>query len=335
MRRAVSAIGGLSLIVAASAAWAQPTPGAEVARATFDEGVALEKAGDYARALEKFTESAAIRETSGVLFHRAYCMEMSKQDLIATVEAYEKAERLAQRSGPPAVVAAVKKQLEPLRAKLAQITLRVAPRAKDLEVWLDGRVIALALLDKAFRIEPGEHNVEAKAPGFKPFRKLVRADPGSDIVADVKLEPAPSAAGAAPPPPTPPQSADAPPETATLDPPSDTPRAGGSVALPVALTAGAVVLAGVGVGAFVAAGSRQESARVECLSRVDCEDLKRSVGTLDAIALGAWIGAAGLGAFAAVSWLTLAPSKAAASGGPARIGLTLHPGGVGVSGVLP
>jgi hypothetical protein len=308
----VSAL-GLGIALAAPAAFAQaPVPGAEVARATFEEGVALEKSGDYAGALAKFNESAKIRETSGVLFHRAYCMEMSKHDLALTVEAYEKADRVAKAGGQATVQAAVKRQLAPLTARLAHLTITVSPpHVKDLEVWLDGRVAPLALLGKPFRADPGEHNVEAKAPGFKPYRKLVKPGDGATLTVDIRLEPAPGATAVTPataaPTTTAPatRTADEPPST--IAPPAED-RARDSATLPILLTTGAVVLAGVGVGAFVAAGSKQESARADCAQRVECEDLRRSVGTLDALALTAWIGAAGLGTWATIAWLSRDPA---------------------------
>ncbi len=319
---------GAALVIITPTAQAQaPVPGAEVARATFEEGVALEKSGDYVAALAKFNESAKIRETSGVLFHRAYCMEMSKQDLALTVEAYEKADRVAKAAGQATVQAAVKRQLAPLTARLAQLTITVSPaQVKDLEVWLDGRVMALALLGKSFRADPGEHNVEAKAPGFKPYRKLIKPGDGATFTLDIQLEPAPGAAPVAVAPPTAsatPTPTNAPSDGAssTTAPPAEE-RAKSSATVPILLTTGAVVLAGVGVGVFIAAGSKQESARAECAQRIECEDLRRGVGTLDAIALASWVGAAGLGTWAVISWMSRdsAPSSTA-SVSSARLGV--------------
>ena len=47
------------------------------ARRSFEDGVSLEKKGDYAGALAKFRESMEIKATLGNRFHIAYCLEMT------------------------------------------------------------------------------------------------------------------------------------------------------------------------------------------------------------------------------------------------------------------
>jgi hypothetical protein len=74
------------------------------------------------------------------------------------------------------------------------------------------------------------------------------------------------------------------------------------------------------------AGSSHDDAQTQCATRTSpCDDLKQSVRTWDALAVGAWLGAAALGAFAVVLW-TKSPERSTAAG------VGVAPGGVVVRG---
>ena len=78
-------------------------------------------------------------------------------------------------------------------------------------------------------------------------------------------------------------------------------------------TAGAVALAGAGLGAFLVAGSKQSDGSVACLQRTSgCDDLRSPVRTWDALALTAWLGTAALATTAVVLWV--APGEGRTAG---------------------
>lgn len=300
------------------------TPGQEVARRAFEEGVALEKGGDYEGALARFREAAKIRATAGVRFHEAYCLEMTGK-LATALDTYEAAEKLAKEQGKPDVEAAVRTRLGPLRARVPQLTVRVHPQVAGAEVLLDGAPLAAPLLDgRAFRVDPGEHVVIAKAPEHRTVAAKVRVGEGKTVPVDLTLEPesasapaaaagpvepAPAASAPAAPPPSP---APAP----EVDGPPPEPPPSRSLALPIATTAGAVVALAGGVVAFVLAGSAKSDAEATCPTKPSCDDERSEIRTLDAVALGGFLGAAGLGALSVVLWTKSAPSSTGAL--PAR-----------------
>ena len=272
-------------------------PGEEIARRTFEEGAALEKEGDYAGALAKFRESEQIKATLGNRYHKAYCLEMIGK-LAAALTEYETVEKSARDAGKNDLALAARQRVEPLWSKVPQLSVRLGPPStSDAVASLDGGALASALLDgKAFRIDPGEHVLTATAPSFQSFTRRFTASEGTVSSIEIVLE-------ATPPPPSPVvrASRDAPPAT-VAQPAARAAPPRKSRALPIATTAGALLLAGGGVAAFLVAGQKQEDLRRQCSSSPNCTDAKGPTRTFDALALGAWVGAAGLAALSIVLW---------------------------------
>jgi tetratricopeptide (TPR) repeat protein len=280
MRRHTSIVLGLAFLLAAEThARAQAGGSAEQARRAFEQGVELEKKGDYPAALARFRDAAQIKATPGVRFHEGYCLEMSGK-LALALEAYEQAERV-----------------EPLAPRVPQLAIRVEPR--DAEVRIDGVVTT----KETVRVDPGEHEIAASAREHAPKQVRSTARESATESVTLKLEPlaparspaaeAPAKTAAPAPPPSPPPEATEPPR-------EEAPA--GSIALPLVVTAGAVVFAGAGVGAYAIADSTQADAARECPARISCESERDKIRTFDALALAGFIGAAGLGALAVVLW---------------------------------
>ena len=280
----------------ASTATAQ-VPGEEIARRAFEEGVALEKKGDYAGALAKFKESEQIKATLGNRYHKAYCLEMTGKLAAAFIE-YEVVEKAARDANKAEIVEATRTRLEPLRARVPQLSLTLATSApEETEVALDGTPIARALLDgKAFRVDPGDHVITARAADHEPFTKSFTAPETTTTSVEIVLRRA---------------VAEAPTDRVT-EPPAEAPP-DRSLTAPILTSAGAVVLAAGGVVAYVLAGNARDDLQRTCLTKPSCEDDKVQVRTLDAVALGAWIGAAGLAALSVVLWTSKPSSSASMS----------------------
>ncbi len=347
-----ASIGMSALVVGRpSPAFAQAAPGnaagKEQAKKLFEEGVELEKKADYAGALAKYKEALQIAVTAGLRFHTGYCLEMTGK-LAGALDEYEAADRLARDQNKHEVHAATTARLEPLRARVPQIAIRLATPAKDAEVQLDGTAVAAPLVDggKAFRLDPGEHVVTARAPGYKAFSRKVQVPESVTTTVDVSLEhaAAPAVVGAAAPagaaaataaPSAGPTGSQASAGTGTGDtasnapitePPADTTH-GPSRVLPIVTTAGAVVLAATGAAMFLAAGSAQTKAQDACATLVNCDDRRSKVRTFDALALGGFIGAVGLGVVSVVLW-TSKPSEHASTAARIQAG----PGSVALEG---
>ena len=254
MRRWALAVSAVLLISSIAHAHAD-TPGEEVARRAFEDGVALEKKGDYDGALGKFRESAAIKMTLGNRFHLAYCLEMTGK-LAAALNEYEIIDRTAREQKKAEVLEAIRLRLEPLRPRVPQLVLHVTPRMpSNGEVLLDGNPIAPGLLDgKPFRVDPGNHIVTAHAPDYANVTRPVPLAEGASVSVEVPFEAAPLP----PPPPT------------VIEPRPEPPRKR-NLALPIATAAGAVLLVTGGVVSFLVAGGAQSDAENDCLARRDCD----------------------------------------------------------------
>jgi hypothetical protein len=280
-----------------------PVPGKEHAKRLFDEGIDLEKKGDHASALEKYKEAEQIAVTPGLRFHKGYCLEMMLK-LAAALDEYEAADKMAREQNKQDVHAAITTRLDPLRARVPQIAIRLATPASGADVRLDGAAIAPVLLDgKAFRIDPGEHTVTARAAGYKDLTRKVHAPESVTTTVDVSLDRIGSPVGAA--------EAGPPPDVL----PGAGRGHGRSRVLPIATTAGAVALVGVGLAFFLAAGSAQSDAETSCATKRSCDDERSGVRTLDTLALGSFVGAAGLGVLSLVLW-TAKGGRDAAHGKP-------------------
>ena len=97
-----------------------------------------------------------------------------------------------------------------------------------------------------------------------------------------------------------------------VEPPAEA-TSGRSRALPIATTAGAIVLAGTGIAFFLVAGNAQSAVKDECAMKLSCDDGRTRVRTLDALALGGFVGAVGLGVISVVLWTSKSPEHRAAA----------------------
>ena len=315
-RRLLASFFLAAALVEGANAHAQPVPGQEIAKKLFDEGLEAEKQKDWSTALAKFNESQQIKMTSGNRFHKAYCLEMSGK-LAAALDEYEAAEKLAQTEKKAEVLAAIKARYEPLIKRVPSVAVKTASIPNGSKFALDGVEIAPVLLDgRPFRVDPGDHAVTARAPGYETFAKnFTLAEGTTTTTVEVILE---KSTPIAPTNPTPGENGP------ITEPPSEQP-ASRSKTIPILTSAGAVVLLGTGIFAFVAAGSAQSDAEKDCPTKISCDSEQSKVRTLDALALGAFIGGAGLGALSVILW-TSSPGKSAS--------LKARPSWIGIEGAF-
>jgi len=339
--RAIARFAGAGALVAAllgkpSVAFAQAAgtgtavPGKEVAKRLFEDGVDLEKKSDFAGALAKYKEAEQITVTPGLRFHKGYCLEQTGK-LAAALEEYEAADKLATASNKQDVHAAVVVRLEPLRSRVPQIAIRLTTPVKDVDVQLDGVAVGPQLLDgKAFRLDPGAHVVMARAPAYKTFSRTVQVPESVTTTVDVSLDRAPTGAV------VPPAAAvTSEPARPGIEPPAEA-RRSRSLALPITTTAATVALAGTGVAMFLVAGGAQSDAQTACPAKTSCDDERSRVRTFDAVALGAFIGAAGFAVVSVVLWTSSGSERTASAPVPpvTRGRLVAAPNGVGIAGTF-
>lgn len=329
-----------------SHAHAQTVPGHEVARQLFEEGAQLENQKSYAQALEKFREAEQIRATPALRFHKGFCLE-NLGKVAAALDEYEAAERSAREQNKAETLRTARERLQALRPRVPQLAVKlVAP--PNAEVLLDGVAIAAPLLANGtkFRVEPGEHQLVARAPEYVTRTQKISLLEAASSQVEISLQRAPSAAvpvkPAEPPPPEtkPVETKPAetkPAETKPAEPPPASevpaPEAGPkrSLALPIATTAGAVALVAGGVAAFLVAGNKASDASTLCRTKLSCDDERSSVRTFDTLALAGFVSGAALGGLSVVLWVRKPKADAAQTTKPR---LRIGPSGVFVEGTL-
>jgi len=163
-----------ALLFAAAEANADPndSAGAEV---LFREGKQLMDQHDYGAACPKLAESYRLDPATGSLLALALCYERAGKLASAWV-AYTDAAAMAKREGQVDREQGAQARARELEPKLARLTVDVqTPQTPGLEVIRDGVHLGPAALGTALPVDPGEHVIEARAPGRVPFREVVEA----------------------------------------------------------------------------------------------------------------------------------------------------------------
>ncbi len=257
MTRATIAALALTLTLPASA---QTDPVA--AQALFDDAKRLMASGNDAAACPKLAESQRLDPGVGTLLNLGECYEKIGK-LARAWATFRDAEAMAFHEGQLARANWAKGRAAQLEAKLVQLTVEVpeGARISSLEVLRDGEVLREPLWGSAVPVDPGDHVVEARAPGYKPFSTHVTATHDPIVVRVAPLEHEETTAEAMPPPPpaidtTPPVTIETLPPERKLIEPSSTLRTLGFVT-------GGAGLASVGLGALfgVLAIDRDNAAR--------------------------------------------------------------------------
>ena len=298
-----------------------PTPTQiQAARELFADASKDEDAGRWESALEKLHRVADVKLTAGIRYHIALCEE--KLGLTATALAhYGDALQAANAEHNKEVIELLREPfLGDLRARVPSLALNVPRDVSDVEVTIDGQRQPSGLWGVGVPIDPGTHRVEAHAPGRRPFTREIAMRDRDATVMDVTLHPEPPQPAVAPAPRAAPaatagaevRAAAMTPATPGRDDAAAGPRAHPSRIGAIVATAGALVLAGGGLGAYVQAGSEASDARDRCRTQTSCDDRRSPVRMWDGVALGAWIGAAALTTIAVVLWAT--PSRAEHAG---------------------
>lgn len=155
------------------------------ARALFDEGRALLKAGKINDACGKFEESLKLAPLLGTRLNLADCYKQQGKTASAWAEFKESA-AMAQRAGDDRQQFARDKVAE-LEKSLSRLTIALAPGAgvPGLEIKHDGEEVGHALLGTAVPVDPGTHVIEASAPGRTSWASKVAVGPAAAITVEI------------------------------------------------------------------------------------------------------------------------------------------------------
>jgi hypothetical protein len=144
---------------------------AAAAETLFREGSQLLEAGRIDEACPKFAASQRTDPALGTLFYLAVCHE--KQGLTASAWAeFSSATDWAQRSNQPERELFGRKHLAALEAKLSTVVIR-ASTVSGIQLQVDDGLVTGAALGTPLPLDPGEHTIEARAPGYEPWHTRI------------------------------------------------------------------------------------------------------------------------------------------------------------------
>lgn len=226
------------------------------ARELGKEGMKLADQGKCEQAIDKLARAEKLFHAPTILTRLGEC-QVKTGKLVAGTESLQRVvhEPLPDKAPPQFIKARDKAQkiLNDVQSKIAKLKINVnAPAKTEVAIKIDGEVVSSALIGADRPTDPGEHFIEATAPGFlKSSETVVLKEGGSgEVTLNMKVDPD------APPPPPPDDHRDV-----ANPPPSIPPQQSGSGLR----TAGIVVLgvggAGVVLGAIfglVAVGNKSD-----------------------------------------------------------------------------
>jgi hypothetical protein len=347
--KAVAPVGVCLLgIIPLRAARADPSlADRSMATQLFKEGRALLEQGHVPQACRKLEESLRLEPGGGTLLNLALCHEREGRTATAWVE-FTEALGIAKRDDRPQRIDFARAHIAQLEPALSRLFIQVPGVADlpDLEIKRDGSIVGRAAWGSPIPVDPGDHVVEALAPGKIPWRESVvigsKADSKTLVVPALENAPGQEASGGPSATPGPaPAVTSAPAGPPALDfgkvPPEEAPetlRVGANVPAWIALGLG-VAAAGTGTYFALRALSEKSDADRACPNDVCSAEGARqnsdAIKSANFATAGFGVGVVGLG-LATVLFATHAGSSHSppTSGKSAPTGMTLAGGGLSV-----
>jgi len=149
---------------------------AAMAETLFEEAKKLMGTSDYVDACPKLAESYRLDPGTGTLTALALCHEQLGHTATAWAEFIDVATE-SQRAGRPDREKFARKHLAALEPHLSRLTITVAPETAglpDVQIHRDRVVVGSAAWGVSAPVDPGEHIVEATAPGHLSWSTRVR-----------------------------------------------------------------------------------------------------------------------------------------------------------------
>jgi len=175
------------------------TAEAALAEALYRQGRALMNEGKVGEACSKFAESYRLDPATGALLNLASCHEAEGKLATAWLE-FSRGASFARRDRRADRVRFAQERLAAIEPDLPHLTL-VVPPANDvpgLELRVDGVPVRAAARGVSTPVDPGDHTLEAAAPGRRAWSQQVTVARAANVTFSVPtldlLEPSSSAA---------------------------------------------------------------------------------------------------------------------------------------------
>lgn len=161
----------------------------ERARTLFIKGAEAVEGGRAADGLPLLMEAESLFHAPTHLLYIARAQAGTKQ-LLAARETYKKliAENLPSKASRPFIEAqaTAKSELAALEPRVPRVVVEVEPSPAGLEVTLDSAALPKGL-GEPIEVDPGDHTVVAKAPGYIDAKVTVAAPEGRETLVHVVL----------------------------------------------------------------------------------------------------------------------------------------------------
>jgi len=171
------------------------------AEALFDRGLALMREGKLQEACARFEESNAVEHGIGTMLYLADCYEQSGRTASAWA-LFREASSEAQAAGQSERAQAGRQRAARLEPSLSRLVIEVpgGHHVNGLEVLRNGTIVTKGVWGEPLPVDPGEHHVVARAPGYHAREQTITVERGANVarVEIPKLEPAPVAAAPTP-----------------------------------------------------------------------------------------------------------------------------------------
>ncbi|HVH44178.1 MAG TPA: hypothetical protein VM925_17625 [Labilithrix sp.] len=167
----------LASIASAGTAHAQATSEQMLAQSLFDEARQLMDRGRFGEACPKLAESQRLDPGAGTLLNLAICHEKEGKTGSAYLE-MTAASSQASKDGRKDREKIANDHLAALAPRVSKLSVHVRQDEPGVEVRVDGTVIRRPAWDVASVVDPGQHVVDATAPGRRAFHQVVTVAEG-------------------------------------------------------------------------------------------------------------------------------------------------------------
>jgi hypothetical protein len=170
-----------ALIAATRPSVAQSAGNKAAAEAIFEQGKLLMQSGEYKEACVKFEASQKLDEGIGTLLYLADCYEKLGRTASAWAS-FKEAASMAGARGQESRHKLATQRANALEPVLVKLTIEVATGNEAIlgfEVRNDGVVIPPAQYAAPVPVDPGNHRVEASAPGKRTHSEVVSVTAGA------------------------------------------------------------------------------------------------------------------------------------------------------------
>ncbi|MCK6588037.1 MAG: PEGA domain-containing protein [Polyangiaceae bacterium] len=164
-----------------------PDPAAE---ALFRSGRDLVEKGDWAAGCPKFEASLELYISASTLLNIARCHEHHNK-LASAWAAYRRA-LVVNKETPGverrnALEEVARKGLAALEPRLPKLRIVIPVAPERLEVTRNGQYVPLGMLGTSIPVDPGEHTIQVRAPGYRTERRSVKVAEGKTARIEIAL----------------------------------------------------------------------------------------------------------------------------------------------------